>query len=535
MQINCFRSIVVYFASEFLQSHGKLEISVLCELCRWPFNSLNRTHILFKAGLSKENHLIYWRSRMVVVLKLSGLPYRVSPNEVREFFRGLRLKEEDVHIPPDRGTRFANTAFVLFHNDDDARKATIRSGKMMGTRRIDVALSSMSEMNEAMEGDRDRDRGRGFSGRPSRGRGTFRGRGRGFSRGGGGSFGSREDRSDRDFDSRSRDSGPRMLRGGPPRSRFASRGSSSSYGGSMLRPDSSRDSNRKDFHSPPSRSDTRHNDRRDSRDNRDSRDTRGPSDRRSSSDFSERKFVKLSGVPYNVKQSEIEDFFRGIVTREILFCKHKGGKFAGRPNGEVIIEFFSDKDAREALERDGRRFGTRSAIIMRPRKEDILEVRQEKSPTKKADPIQQLGLSLGEAGSSAQVQNLLQMLSSALAAAGVASAPGKEPQHRGRNDVLEDPVIRRVARNANIDIEDINASKVVGIRNLPFTVTPEEVIDFFRGYGAIPDSVRIHYMEDGRSSGDAIITFRTERDAKRAVEALNNRPVGRRRVELFLL
>ena len=84
-------------------------------------------------------------------------------------------------------------------------------------------------------------------------------------------------------------------------------------------------------------------------------------------------------------------------------------------------------------------------------------------------------------------------------------------------------------------MRDINEGKVVGIRNLPFSITPEEIIGFFRGYGAIPDSVRIHYSEDGRSSGDAIITFRSGRDASRAITNLNKRPIGKRKVELFVM
>ena len=49
------------------------------------------------------------------------------------------------------------------------------------------------------------------------------------------------------------------------------------------------------------------------------------------------------------------------------------------------------------------------------------------------------------------------------------------------------------------------------------------------------DSVRIHYLNNGRCSGDAIITFRGKDDARAAVARLNKRKIAGRTVELFFL
>jgi len=96
-------------------------------------------------------------------------------------------------------------------------------------------------------------------------------------------------------------------------------------------------------------------------------------------------------------------------------------------------------------------------------------------------------------------------------------------------------VINRVAVSANINVDDISAGKVVGLRNLPFQVTPDNILDFFRGYETVTDSVRIHYLEDGRCSGDAIISFRTKKEAQKAVTSLNKKQIGKRTVDLFFL
>merc|ERR1711881_801862 len=82
----------------------------------------------------------------------------------------------------------------------------------------------------------------------------------------------------------------------------------------------------------------------------------------------ERKFVKISGMPYTVSENEVHDFFRPVLTREIFLCRNESGKYAGRVNGEAFVEFFSESDARSALKMDGKRFDQRSAKIVDPRR-----------------------------------------------------------------------------------------------------------------------------------------------------------------------
>lgn len=54
------------------------------------------------------------------------------------------------------------------------------------------------------------------------------------------------------------------------------------------------------------------------------------------------------------------------------------------------------------------------------------------------------------------------------------------------------------------------------MRGLPYRVTAREIEEFFSPLKCI--EIKVGSMEDGRASGDGIIEFESERDAK---EALN--------------
>lgn len=81
------------------------------------------------------------------------------------------------------------------------------------------------------------------------------------------------------------------------------------------------------------------------------------------------------------------------------------------------------------------------------------------------------------------------------------------------------------------------SDRVVPIRlkNLPFKATPNEILDFFYGYRVIPESVSVQYNEQGLPSGDAIVAMTNYEEAMAAINELNDRPIGPRKVKLSLL
>lgn len=75
---------------------------------------------------------------------------------------------------------------------------------------------------------------------------------------------------------------------------------------------------------------------------------------------------------------------------------------------------------------------------------------------------------------------------------------------------------------------------VIKVQNMPFTVTVDEILDFFYGYQLIPGSVCLKYSEKGMSTGEAMVAFESRDEAMAAVVDLNDRPIGSRKVKLVL-
>ncbi|XP_073539815.1 RNA-binding protein 12 [Phyllobates terribilis] len=75
---------------------------------------------------------------------------------------------------------------------------------------------------------------------------------------------------------------------------------------------------------------------------------------------------------------------------------------------------------------------------------------------------------------------------------------------------------------------------VIRIQNMPFTVTVDEILDFFYGYQLIPGSVCLKFSEKGMPTGEAMVAFESRDEAMAAVVDLNDRPMGSRKVKLVL-
>ncbi|XP_060087039.1 RNA-binding protein 12 isoform X3 [Heteronotia binoei] len=74
---------------------------------------------------------------------------------------------------------------------------------------------------------------------------------------------------------------------------------------------------------------------------------------------------------------------------------------------------------------------------------------------------------------------------------------------------------------------------VIKVQNMPFTVSVDEILDFFYGYQVIPGSVCLKYNEKGMPTGEAMVAFESRDEAMAAVVDLNDRPIGSRKVKLM--
>ncbi|XP_056157905.1 RNA-binding protein 12 [Lampris incognitus] len=75
---------------------------------------------------------------------------------------------------------------------------------------------------------------------------------------------------------------------------------------------------------------------------------------------------------------------------------------------------------------------------------------------------------------------------------------------------------------------------IVKLQNMPFTVTVDEIMDFFYGYQVLQGSVCLQFSEKGLPTGEAMVAFQSHDEATAAVMDLNDRPIGARKVKISL-
>ncbi|AWP02327.1 putative RNA-binding protein 12-like [Scophthalmus maximus] len=75
---------------------------------------------------------------------------------------------------------------------------------------------------------------------------------------------------------------------------------------------------------------------------------------------------------------------------------------------------------------------------------------------------------------------------------------------------------------------------IVKLQNMPFTVTVDEIMDFFYGYQVLQGSVCLQFNEKGLPTGEAMVAFQNHEEAAAAVMDLNDRPIGARKVKISL-
>ena len=75
-------------------------------------------------------------------------------------------------------------------------------------------------------------------------------------------------------------------------------------------------------------------------------------------------------------------------------------------------------------------------------------------------------------------------------------------------------------------VTDENVLRCVKLRGLPFSVTKQEVVDFFTGINLTTSDVTLD-VQDGKNSGFAIVELHSVADKERALE-MNKKSMGSR-------
>jgi len=83
------------------------------------------------------------------ILRLRGLPYSSTENDVRDFFRNLKIVKDGVKRPIIGG-KPSGEAYVVFENKDEAHKGLALNMEKIGTRFIEIFVANARELDNFM-------------------------------------------------------------------------------------------------------------------------------------------------------------------------------------------------------------------------------------------------------------------------------------------------------------------------------------------------------------------------------------------------
>ncbi|KAL6444784.1 hypothetical protein ACFW04_002085 [Cataglyphis niger] len=229
-------------------------------------------------------------------VRLRGLPFGCSKEEIAQFFSGLEILPNGISLPTDYTGRSTGEAYVQFVNKDVAERALQKHKEKIGHRYIEIFRSSLSEVRASIGPKMRGGPMGGFNQRPApytRGD-RFGGMNR-FSNNGRGSR-------NRDFDSGPWGSG----------NNYGSRGNMGMRGGMDMKGNNYRGNN----------------------------DSWGGNSGVHS--------IHMRGLPFKATEQDIADFFRPIEPVNVRIILENGG----RPSGEADVEFATHEEAVKAMCKD---------------------------------------------------------------------------------------------------------------------------------------------------------------------------------------
>lgn len=239
------------------------------------------------------------------IMRLRGLPFRVTKEEIEDFFGGYDIVSNGIVLPTDHQGRPTGDAFVRFVDKETADRSQERDKEKIGHRYIEIFKSSTLEMNSAT-----------FSGSSAR----YGGGGGGPM--GGGSFGGNRPSP---YDSRDRFGGANRYGNTRGRGGYDDYNGGGGYGGGSNNGFSSQWGG-----------------------GRPMRGGGGGGYNRGMDKAGGGHNVHARGLPFRATFDDVCDFFRPVVPINVVFQEDD----RGRPSGEADIEFATHEDAVRAMAKD---------------------------------------------------------------------------------------------------------------------------------------------------------------------------------------
>ncbi|TTF41810.1 RNA-binding protein 12B [Bagarius yarrelli] len=243
---------------------------------------------------------------------------------------------------------------------------------------------------------------------------------------------------------------------------------------------------------------------------------------------SEKQCMYVRNLPFDVRKVEIMDFFHGFQLSEdriILLHDDRGSGL-----GEALVIFQSEKEAVLAQALNGQRFLGSEVMLKCITWAQMQEFGIDNSYFPKRN-------SPRYGGEPNFFNDQMYQDNSGI----TPDVPNYNPGNSGPLDHFENPVaferephgpVPHQYKPAN---QQFNRPACVRLLNLPVKIMVDEIYDFCYGYRVIPGSVSLQYNKRGAPTGTATVVFESHSEAVTAVQELNGRPIGMRKINMVLV
>ena len=75
----------------------------------------------------------------LVAIKLRGMPWRVTEEEIEEFFTDYKWVRESIRIGELEGGRRTGQGCILFESEEEAERAMDKDGEYIGSRFVQLS------------------------------------------------------------------------------------------------------------------------------------------------------------------------------------------------------------------------------------------------------------------------------------------------------------------------------------------------------------------------------------------------------------
>ncbi|ELT99751.1 hypothetical protein CAPTEDRAFT_226859 [Capitella teleta] len=216
--------------------------------------------------------------------------------------------------------------------------------------------------------------------------------------------------------------------------------------------------------------------------------------------------IRLRGLPFGCSKEEVAHFFSGLEIVPNGITLMQDGQ--GRSTGDAFVQFASQDIAERAQQKHKEKIGHRYIEIF---KSSLQELRNSMVPKMMGGRGGGMGGNMGRPGPYDRMDRMGGGGGGGMGRGGGRFGPG--------------------GGKGGMDNYESTTGHSVHMRGLPFQAAEDDIVEFFKPLA--PVNIAIHYMPDGKASGQADVDFATHQEASEAMSR-DRESMEHRYIELFL-